>query len=312
VRRIENRFCWSKSRADTFRYCLRKYWWSYYGSWNGWEPDAAPRARDAWLLKGLHSRWSWAGQVVHTFIERMLKHYSLGGPERGALGLGTAVPDVAEEVEALTQTMRSQFRESRDGRYRADPRRYVGLVEHEYGDPVTGDEWREIHRRAVDCVGRFLASPVFERIRSSDPSTWIGVEHLDSFELEGVPVWVALDFGMRSPTGADVYDWKTGEERPEADRLQMLCYALYLEARAGVPRGAVTCHVVNVRTGAQVEWTPTTSELDEARGEMLRSVSEMRRRVRDLGENAADMLAFPMTEDATKCVTCSFRRLCER
>ena len=44
-----------------------------------------------------------------------------------------------------------------------------------------------------------------------------------------MPVWVALDFGLRTPEGAEVYDWKTGEERPQEDRLQMLCYALYLE-----------------------------------------------------------------------------------
>lgn len=312
MRRIENRFCWSKSRAETFRYCLRKYWWSYYGSWGGWEAEAPPRARDAWLLKGLHSRWSWAGQVVHTFIERMLKHLSFGGPEQGSLGLGSGAPDVAAEVEAITRTMRSQYRESRDGCYRADPKRYVGLLEHEYGDPIPNDEWREIHRRAVDCVGRFLASPVFARIRDSDPSTWIGVEHLDTFDLEGVPVWVALDFGMRTPDGAAVYDWKTGEERPAADRLQMLCYALYLEARAGVPRGSVSCHVVNVRTGAELGWRPTAEELAGAREEMLASVAEMRRRVRDVAENEADMLAFPMTEDLTKCAACAFRRLCER
>jgi hypothetical protein len=312
VRRIDNRFCWSKSRAETFQYCLRKYWWSYYGSWNGWEPQASPKAREAWLLKTLHSRWSWVGQVVHTFIERMLKHLEMGGPEQGALGLGNGALDVAAEVSAITQTMRSQFRESRDGCYRADPKRYVGLLEHEYADPVTGDEWRELHRRAVDSVERFLGSSVFARIRESSPTTWLGIERLDSFDFDGVPVWVALDFGLKTPSGAEVYDWKTGEERPETDRLQMLCYALYLEARERVPPGAVVCHVVNVRTGVERDWTPSPADLEEARGEMRRSIAEMRRRLRDDGDNVADMLAFPMTEDVTKCVTCAFRRLCAR
>jgi hypothetical protein len=304
---MENRFGWSKSRAESFDYCLRKYWWNYYGSWRGWEPDASPQAREAWLLKTLHSRWSWVGQVVHTFIERMLKHVS---EEQGSLGLGGGTVDVATEVEALTQTMRSQFRESRAGSYRADPRRFVGLLEHEYGDPVTDDEWREIHRRAVESVQRFLASPTFARLRESDPRTWIGVERLDSFDLDGVPVWVVLDFALRTASGAEVYDWKTGEERPEDERTQMLCYALYLEAAHRTPPGSVTCHVVNVRTGTSRAFTPTREELAGAREAMRRSIAEMRRRIRDPSENAADMLAFPMTEDLAKCAACAYRRLC--
>jgi len=35
VAKLENRLTWSKSRAETFEHCLRKYWWTYYGSWGG-------------------------------------------------------------------------------------------------------------------------------------------------------------------------------------------------------------------------------------------------------------------------------------
>ena len=132
--------------------------------------------------------------------------------------------------------MRTEFRDSREGRYRADPKRILGLFEHEYAIPIPDAEWKEMNRRAVDAVRRFLASPVYREIEASDPKTWLPFETLDSFDFEGTPVWAALDFIRRTPEGgAEVYDWKTGEERADANTLQLLCYALFVEQKHGVP-----------------------------------------------------------------------------
>ena len=50
---LENRLTWSKSRAETFGWCLRKYWWNYYGSWGGWKADSPKETREAYVLKSL-------------------------------------------------------------------------------------------------------------------------------------------------------------------------------------------------------------------------------------------------------------------
>jgi hypothetical protein len=312
VRVLENRFTWSKSRAETFEHCLRKYWWTYYGAWGGWSADAPAAAREAYVLKNLHSRWTWVGHVVHAAIERILRRLSRPA-DPGDLALGDARSvDAAEEVAAVTTTMRAQFRESREGRYRADPKRYVGLMEHEYAEILPDAEWKEMNRRAVDGVSRFLASDVFARIRATDPRTWFPIEALDSFDVDGTPVWVALDFALRTPEGAEVFDWKTGGERVEENRLQLVCYAAYLNEKHGVPLERVTCHLVYVNTGAVHDWRPTQADLRAARETIRHSVAEMRRRLREGGGNEADMLAFPMTEIVSRCAACAFRRLCGR
>ncbi len=313
MRPLENRFTWSKSRADAFQTCLRKYWWTYYGAWGGWAADAPLEARDAYLLKSLHSRWTWVGQTVHSTIERLLRRIAR---ERrgGQLSLGDGGElDVERELDEVTEVMRRQFRGSRDRAYLRDPKRVVGLLEHEYAEPVPDEEWKEMNRRARDGVARFVASPIFARIRATDPATWLPFETLDSFEFEGVPVWVALDFAMKTAGGAaEVFDWKTGGERVDENRLQVLGYAMYIEAKHGVPAERVTCRLVYVNTGTVYETVPTAADLEAARAEIRESIGGMRRRLRDAATNAAEMLAFPMTSDLSKCASCSFRRLCGR
>ena len=70
---LKNEFTWSASRHGSFAYCKRQYWWSYYGSWGGWERHAPAEAREAYMLKNLSSRWAWVGTAVHEQIERILK-----------------------------------------------------------------------------------------------------------------------------------------------------------------------------------------------------------------------------------------------
>jgi CRISPR/Cas system-associated exonuclease Cas4 (RecB family) len=323
VRVLENRLTWSKSRGETLEHCARKYWWTYYGSWGGWAHDAPAEAREAYVLKNLHSRWTWVGDAVHRAIERVLRGLERRAVPDGGLDLrdetqagnGGREVDVEAVLRAVTDSMRAQYVDSRDGRYRADPKRVVGLVEHEYAAPVPASEWREMNRRALDAVRRFLESETFARIRDSDPATWLPFETLDSFDFEGTPVWAALDFARRTEDGgAEVYDWKTGEDRPDANRLQMLCYAMFLEARHGVPATRVVGRLFYVSTGTVAEVRTTAEELDEARAAIRASIAEMRRRLAAGSSGSADpsKLAFPMTDAAERCPVCAFRRLCGR
>jgi CRISPR/Cas system-associated exonuclease Cas4 (RecB family) len=323
VRVLENRLTWSKSRGETLDHCARKYWWTYYGSWGGWAHDAAAEAREAYVLKNLHSRWTWVGDTVHRAIERVLRGLGQRGAPAGGLDLrdeaaganGSREVDLEAVLRTVTDSMRSQYVDSRDGRYRAAPKRIVGLVEHEYAAPVPASEWKEMNRRALDAVTRFLSSETFARIRASDPATWLPFETLDSFDFEGTPVWAALDFARRTEDGgAEVYDWKTGEDRPEANRLQMLCYAMYVEARHGIPATNVVGRLVYVSTGTVAEVRATAEELEAARGTIRASIAEMRRRLAtgSAGAPEPSKLAFPMTDDLARCAHCAFRRLCER
>ncbi len=310
---LENTFSWSNSRAATFQRCFRSYWWQYYGAWGGWERNAQPKTRLAYVLKNLTSRWAWVGSAVHESIEMILKHMQERATH-GHLQLGEAAPDVDHEVERLTQTMRDQYRQSLTKRYRDNPKRNFGLMEHEYEDPVSKDEWVRTSEKGRQALRGFLESDTFARIGASDPKGWLPIEHLDQFHLDGVGIWAAPDFARRTEEGgAELYDWKTGAVNPESSRLQMACYTLYMEEKHGVAPSQLRTHLVYLGPKVKVHDSVLTVEgLRAAREEIRESMARMQARLSDLEGNVAEVSDFPMTDDESRCRTCVFRRLCGR
>jgi hypothetical protein len=311
VRPIENTFSWSPSRDACFRRCAREYWWNYYGSWGGWSADAPAEARMAYVLKNLSTRWAWVGTAVHGAIEGVLRR--LAGETEGELAFEGPEIDPEREVEAMTQGMRHQWVESRRALYRVLPKKRFGLAEHEYVEEVSDDEWRATSQRAREALRSFFASEVYRAIRATDPRTWFPIEEMGQFEFEGVPVWAVLDFAMRRPDGgAEIYDWKTGAPA-EANRLQLVCYALFMRSAHDVPIDRIACHLVYLGPTLHVKDVAVhPKDVDDARHAVRESMVAMRRRVRDLRQNLADREDFPMTDDLAKCAVCVFRRLCGR
>ena len=310
---LETTFSWSNSRASTFQRCARSYWWQYYGSWGGWERQAPRETREAYVLKNLSSRWAWVGNAVHEWIERMLKRMQAQAA-RGALPFDQGTPDIDQEVEALTEHMRWQYRQSLTGQYRDNPKRNFGLMEHEYEDPVSRDEWQQTSEKARQALRGFLESDVFASIAASDPAAWLAIEHLDQFQLDGVGIWAVPDFARRVGAGsAELYDWKTGAVKPEKSRLQMACYTIYMHLRHGIEPGTLTSHLVYLGPRVEIhDFRFTTTDLEEAREEIRTSMEAMRSRLKDPEKNFAEKADYPMTEKLTRCAGCVYRRLCGR
>jgi hypothetical protein len=317
VKALENQFTWSTSRDGAFQRCRRQYWWQYYGSWGGWDRNAPAEAREAYVLKNLATRWAWVGTAVHETIEALLRKHLAAAGEAGELAFEKPrlpTVDVEGEVEALTQRMRDQFRESREGHYRSRPKKAFGLVEHEYADAVARSEWQAMSDKAREALRSFLVGPVFERIRASDARRWLPIEHLGQFDFEGTPVWAVLDFALRTPEDAvEIYDWKTGAVDPHGNRPQLVCYALYVEAAHGVPPSRVTSRLVYLGPRPEVHDVRVGPEdIAEVAGFMRSSIGAMRGLLTDPARNATRKEDFPMTDELEKCRVCSFRRLCHR
>ncbi|MHC5009509.1 MAG: PD-(D/E)XK nuclease family protein [Planctomycetota bacterium] len=313
MRILENQFSWSSSRAGAFRRCLRAYWWQYYGSWGGWDPQAPAETREAYTLKNLSYRWAWVGTVVHHVVEHILKRLQRQATS-GHFEFGATDIDPTWEVEETTRLMRRHYRESRSGAYRNKPKKKFGLAEHEYRDPVPDEEWRACNDKARAAVRGFLESDVFARIRATDPSTWFPIETLDQFDLDGVGVWAVPDFAYRLPDGgAEIYDWKTGAVSEDANRLQLACYTLYVATNHGVDPLRVKNHVVYLGPEVVVhDFVLTAEEIEEARTAIRASMDEMRARLADPAANRAEREDFPLTDDLSKCEVCVYRRLCGR
>ncbi len=301
---LQNEFSWSKSRHEKFEGCRRAYYYAYYGSWGGWEAKPGSPVRELYVLKKLSSRWQWAGSTVHEALKQMLARARATGEFR----------PLDDLLRRTHERARAQWASSREKSYWREASRIAGLVEHEYAEPIPGEEWKRVWEEVVEGSLRgFYGSETFDRVRRIPPERWLSVDELDSWIFEGVKVWVAIDFAYRDDAGkVHVLDWKTGRGR-DVDRTQVGVYALYAQGKWGLaPDDVVAGLVYLADAGEHVPVAVDPAALEACQGEMRRSIAAMRATLDDPARNVASLERFPQLGDRDPCRRCPFRRPCGR
>lgn len=300
---VTNDFSWSKTRDEIFRDCLRKYYFHYYGAWGGWDPNAPPRTRQLYILKNLQTRAMWAGDHVHRSIRTLLTAVRAGG----------APPAPAAAVEQMLAAMRKDFRDSLQRRYQQYPRKVCGLFEHEYELEIADEQWKETADHAAHCLQTFLASELFAGIRQLPADAWLELEELASFTLDGIRVYVQLDFAQRTAEGVTLFDWKTGRSEKSNAELQLAGYALYAVEKWQLASSQVQTVEFNLTRGEATPRTMDAAGLETMKDYIRDSADEMSFLLEDVAGNkpqAED--AFEFTEEDAICHRCNFLKVCPR
>jgi PD-(D/E)XK nuclease superfamily protein len=306
---LQNEFSWSKSRNDKFAECRRAYFYAYYGSWGGWEAAHGSEVRELYVLKKLSSRWQWAGSAVHGALKQVLSR---------ARVTGDVVP-LEKVLERTRAKARAEWSSSREKSYWREASKIVGLVEHEYGEAVPGEDWKELYETVIDgSLRAFYASPTLEEIRRTPRDRWLTVDELDSWEFEGTKIWVAVDFAYRDADGrVHVLDWKTGKERA-VDHVQVGLYALYARKKWGIALDGVVGGLVYLAPngtsagGERVDVAADSTALDACQAQMRGSIAGMKALLADPARNVAAPERFPQRAEREACRRCPFRRPCGR
>jgi hypothetical protein len=299
---ITNDFSWSKSRHEKLVECPRAYWYHYYGSWGGWEGGASPAVRELYVLKKLGSRWQWAGSLVHDALKQMLTR---------AKATGDFLPE-DRVIDRVHSRARAEWSLSREKSYwRGGP--VVGLLEHEYAEPVVGEEWKRIYEETIaGSLRAFYRSPTFAQLRETPRDRWLSVDVLDSWVFEGTKIWVAIDFAFVDEKGQlQILDWKTGKER-EVDHTQVGIYAIYAKKKWNVPVEQIVGGLIYLGAGTAVPVRADAAALEACAGEMRDSIRRMKEPLEDPVGNVARSEAFPRKDDGPACRRCAFRRPCGR
>ncbi len=298
MRPLENEFSWSLSRSRTFSDCPRKYWYHYYGSWGGWDPDAPADARELYQLKQITNLHLLAGDVVHRAIERALLTFAQGQE-----------PDPTAVVAWCKSEMQKSFGESRNEQWREHPKRFARLSEHESGQVPKRDFLVRIAQKIGESVRNFFESAAYGLIRETDIDQWLPMETLDTFQFEGTKVFAVPDFACRHRGEVLLLDWKTG--RPDKrNQDQVVLYGLFAAAKWDVDPDCVRGSPVYLLTGGQVELRQVSAEDRERVSDVMRkSIAAMRERLADADSNTARQEDYEATPGFA-CRSCNFRSIC--
>ena len=307
---LKNEFSWSWSRHRAFAHCRRLYWLQHYGFWGGWRRGSP--AREIYIQKRLNTRPQWLGTQVHEAAEWTLREVLRG-----------AYPPAETVVQRARAQASAMIRDSAAGRYRDDPKRRPGFVEHYYGVPVSDEQWEADLDEIARQVGHLFDNQVFLRL-TNVPAQIDEVEELRQVTLDGVPVWVSLDVLVHDADGRRVViDWKTGRSHdPETVAQQLGIYGAYVASRYfGVDPGGDTAAIdgrilaihVDLREGKHEVLPVDSTIIAEAVERVRTSAAEMRAALADPAENVAHREHFPMLPEGSEaCARCAYRRTCGR
>lgn len=312
---LKNELSWSFSRDERLRKCPRQYYYQQYGSWGGWNREATPVQRELYRLTKLEQRATWQGSVVHRVIARALDGARQGQP----------APDPEAIVQEALGWMRQDFADSRDdvARRASNFKAHVRFLEHEQPHDPAHPRWRQQWKDAAglveSCIRRFFGSEHWRRLSALPERDWVEIEDWTgrgappSFDLEGVKVFAKIDCAFREGDRAIVLDWKTGRSGDGDAPKQLAAYALYMQARHGIPPEGLVAREVNVAQGTVHEHDVSREGLDRFIATFRDSVARMRACLSDPRANIPKPESeFPFTSDERECMRCRFRAVCPK
>lgn len=299
---LKNEFSWSKSRDELFRECQRKYYYNYYGYWDGWKDHAEPKIKKLYILKNLQTGKMWLGSLVHTTIEDVLKKVYLN-----------RTISKEEAVKNLTNQMYTEYKDSEARRYKINPKKFRGLFEHHYGIRVRNETWRRLRSSAIVCVENFFKSRIFEQANILPKKFWLPIEDFSRFQFEETKIYVKLDFALKTDDQIIIVDWKTGEKEDVDLTIQMGCYFLYAQSKWEYEPSSIEAVEVNLnRSNGPIEkhHKMVEAKIDWLKHYIRNSILGMKMALRDPNGNLAIEEDFVKTDSEETCKWCNFKEVC--
>jgi hypothetical protein len=301
MKEFKNDFSWSVSRDDIFKKCRRMYYYQYYGYWGGWDFAADKRTRTIYILKQLQNRQMWAGNKVHECIKNTLNE----------IKIGVEKIDFEQKLYTTLNLMRKEFLSSKNKKYLSDPKS-CALYEHEYELDVSQEEWQSNADNVVECLKQFFNSDIYKTISQLSDNQWIELEQLSHFYLENFKIYAVLDFAYRRNDEIIIYDWKTGREDPEKDKLQLSCYGLFVIHKWNTKADRLKLVDFFLMSGTKAEFTFADFNIDEIQRQIENSIDEMIDMLDDPQKNIATEDCFPYTRKEYICSYCNFKKICPK
>ena len=323
--RLINSCRWSSSRESTFHECQKKYWYSYYGSWDGWPKTPFdtrdridPLASYLYMLKNMQPACMFMGSLVHKVIEECLKKFQ---QTRNISSLDDLLAQASARFDGC-------MKESKERQWKNHPKHYSNILEHFYGLSFAEGEESVLKEKALTCIRNWYSSPCIQNIAIHPKSEWMGIESTQTFSLEeGIEAIVVYDFFLRWPKNDGskimiIFDWKTGQESKKIED-QLFAYALAAATLFSVPPENLIVSPFYLiagpsgykKYGAGQESSFDEQHLHATRQRIVESTKQMLALHPPKNEQglipAPDPTLFSYPDDRRGCRRCPFQQLCQ-
>ena len=298
---FKNDFSWSFSRHNSFNTCKRKYYYSYYGSWGGWNKDADELSQTLYMLNKMTSLPMLAGSIVHDEVERTLKTLRYG---RNA--------DQNKSKDNVIRNFKQSWNQSKNKEWKDSPKWKTNLFEHYYNQKPSDENLFELRDLMLNSIDGFFASDSYRFIQTMSDSQWLAIEDLDSFDMHGAKLWVKLDFAIRHGERVYIYDWKTGRVVKE-NEVQLAVYAIYAQQKWDIDLKLIRLFDVYLNQQLPVKVKPTDRLISSSSDFIKTSIDEMKDLLVDKENNQAEIEFFPIVSEDREsypCSYCSFQTVC--
>lgn len=312
---FKNKFSLSDSQLNTFSQCPRKWWFSRYGSWGGWEKNADPRTREVYRLKNLSGIYLWTGNRVHEALKKTITTWVETG----------VCPDEEIVVQEFLETLRREYRDSKNHPAgESFPKGFVKLIEHDDPDRAISDEkFKEVVDRAVASIRGFYKTSVYQKLAKLSPEERREAvlrkdDVLETVEIEidgrKIPVYVTLDLAIKTNAGSlFIVDWKTGKPSQKHED-QLGLYVLFSSRKLGFsPEETAFAPIYLAYEPESSDYVvATTALVEDAERRLVVEGGKILSKVKDPENGVAEEENFePIPKKGLfGCGGCEFRRVC--
>ena len=298
---------WSISKMKTLENCERDYYYTYYGSHNGWIYTSTDEQKIAWRLKKLSNLWMCFGDVVHREIKGILY---ICKKDKTKFMNATIFNEIS--LNKLCNIIRESIQKYNTKEWDEYPKGIM-LQEYYYGDKISKQIGDELKERLIKCVNNFYVSKTFEEILKEETIIIENDEDIfSSINYEGLKVYSKIDLLYKDYDGYYVIvDWKTGKIS-DGDKEQLLVYAWYVMEKYGVHYSRIKGRIEYLLDGHVEEILFKLDDIEYIKSKVLNDLKIINYYLDDISLNKAKKKEeFQKTFKTYKCANCKFRMLCK-
>lgn len=291
---------WSFSRIKLLQDCQRKYYFNYYGSYNGWSFNGSDKAKRLYRLKNLKPMDALFGEIFHRNVQDTINNYDKE----------VVTADIFKKK--LHKILAMKYRESKKcaDKWKDYPKKYTMISEIYYESDLNKDKCNRIREKIERCSENIFKSRSFQEIIGKSIKH-MELEDLQHFNFNGTKIYVRLDSLFQTNNKWVIVDWKTSSRPSIEDIEQMLFYTYYVSKIQGIEPDQIEARLEYIFQNSSQICIFDKSDFQFVETKLDNDLKLIKTYLIDEEKNIVKPEeTFKQRKSRVKCSQCNYREVC--